>query len=410
MTDGHTEQTRQSLWFLITALCVGGAEQTLVNLANDVDAEQYDVTIWTIFETNPLESAVDPHVTIRSLTDCGRVENGSVVAVSNPLAYLTVPIRFCWVAATEQPDIVQSFLFFDNLLARLAGLVSPATIITGVRSVPNDPSRIRAALDSVTIGLSDRVVSNSRDGAALAVERGADPACVSVIPNGRRVEQFSRASPEAVETELGLESDELVVGTVGRLLERKGHFELVTAWARVLEREPNARLLLVGDGQDADAIQSQAEQLGCTAQIEFMGTRRDIPSLLAAMDVFVFPSHFEGLPGAVIEAMAAGVPIVATPVDGTADLLDSYHTALFVPVEAPDALAWAITRLLEAPTLRDGLGEAARERARERYTVATMVEQFEALYREVGPCGTAGASQLSADRATSRPGRATPES
>jgi glycosyltransferase involved in cell wall biosynthesis len=101
------------------------------------------------------------------------------------------------------------------------------------------------------------------------------------------------------------------------------------------------------------------------------------------MDVFVFPYHFEGLPGAVIEAMAAGLPIVATPVDGTAELLDAYETGLFVPVEAPDAIAWATIRLLESPPLRAALGDGGQRRARSEFTTAVMVESFEALYEDV---------------------------
>lgn len=383
MSERGADSERQTLWFLITALCVGGAEQTLVDLANNVDTDRYDVTIWTIFETNPLASEVDQAITIRSLTGCGRVENGSVVGVTNPLAFLAVPIRFCFAAATERPDIIHSFLLFDNLLARFGGLACSATVITGVRSVPNDPSRLRTALDRLTIGLSDHIVSNSKAGARLAIDRGADSVAVSVVPNGRHVDRFSEANPKAVRTELNVESDELIVGTVGRLLERKGHFELVTAWNEVRKREPGARLVFVGDGQDGDEIKAHAEQLGCRDNIEFLGTRRDVPALLAAMDVFVFPSHFEGLPGAVIEAMAAGVPIVATPVDGTAELLDAYRTGLFVPVESPDVLAWAMTRLLETPTLRERLGRAARTEAAAEYTIDAMVTRFETLYHDL---------------------------
>ena len=383
MSERSEPEQRVELWFLITALCIGGAERTLVDLANEVAADGYDVTVWTIFDSNPLAAELDAAIDVRSLTSSGRVEDGAVVGVTNPLAYVLAPARFLYAAATERPDLVQSFLFFDNLLARLAGVVSPARIVTGVRSVPNDPHTVRAAADRLTIRLSDRVVSNSRNGATLAIDRGASVDDVSVIPNGRHLETYSTARPDPVRSELDVGEDELVVGTVGRLLERKGHFELVTAWSRVVNLEPNARLLFVGDGQDRAAIEAHAEELGCAGSIEFLGNRGDVPALLAAIDVFAFPSHFEGLPGAVIEAMAAGLPIVATPVDGTAELLDEYRTGLFVPVDAPEPLAWAIYRLLQTPDLRDRLGASARDEARQHYTVDSMVSSFEALYRDV---------------------------
>lgn len=374
-------ETDRTLWFIITALTVGGAEQTLVDLANNVDADRYDVTIWTIFDTNPLAADLQSDVTVRSLTDKGRVENGYVVGATNPLVYLAAPLRFWYAAAVERPAIIQSFLLFDNVFARVAGLVCPATVVSGVRSVPNDRSLGRSVLDRATIGLSDIVVSNSEAGAAYAVELGADPERVRVVPNGRNVDQFRSADAADVRAELAIDDDELVVGTVGRLIERKGHAELITAWADVRTRVPNARLLVVGDGVQREALQAHAEAVGCADSVEFLGRRDDVPELLAAMDVFAFPSHFEGLPGAVIEAMAAGCAIVATPVDGTTDLLDDYRTGLFVPVDSPEPLGWAISRLLESPQLRATLGDSARTEATAEYTVDTMVERFESVYR-----------------------------
>lgn len=378
----ETTADRTTIWLFITALCTGGAERTLVDLANGLDEERYDVAVWTIFDATPLAAELRPGVTVRSLTSAGRVENDAVVGVRNPLAYVAVPVRFCYAAATERPDVIQSFLFFDNVLARLAGLLAPATIVTGVRAVPNDPSRVRALLDRATLPLSDVVVSNSGAGRDLAVARGADADRVRVIRNGRDVSRYQESHADALEAELDLDG-EPVVGTVGRLLERKGHFDLIAAWATLRRNGVDGRLLFVGDGADRAAIERRARELDCADSIDFLGTRRDVPALLSVMDVFAFPSHFEGLPGAVIEAMAAGLPIAATPVDGTAELLDGYRTGLFVPVEAPEELAWALTRLLETPALRESLGDAARSEAEERFTVESMVGEFEALYEEL---------------------------
>jgi len=384
MSANATETDRTSVWLFITALCVGGAAQTLVDLANNLDTDAYDVTIWTIFATTPLESELREDITVRSLTSCGQVENGSVTEVTNPAAYVLVPLRFWYVASVERPDVIQSFLFFDNVIARFAGLLSRTTTITGVRAVPKDPDTVRATVDRMTIGLSDYIVSNSRAGKELAIERGANPERVSVIRNGRNISEYRDADSAPVESELDIDDSELVVGTVGRLLERKGHFELITAWANRQESEVDARLLFVGEGKDGDAIRSHAQELECADSIEFLGTRRDVPALLSAMDVFAFPSYFEGLPGAVIEAMAAGLPIVATPVDGTEALLDNYHTGLFVPPKTTDDLEWALTRLLETPDLRGSLGDDAQQRAQAAFGIDSMVDAFETLYVDVG--------------------------
>ncbi|PSQ05589.1 glycosyltransferase [Halobacteriales archaeon QS_6_71_20] len=374
---------RTDVWLFITALCVGGAEKTLVELANGLDADGYDVTVWTVFETNPLAAELRSGIPVRTLTSCGRVENGAVVAVTDRTAYLTVPLRFCYAAYRERPDVIHSFLLFDNLIAGVAGLIVPSTVVTGVRLVPDDEGRVRTLFRRVAVRLSDRIVSNSETGRDLAVDRGADPERVTVIGNGRDVSRYHAGSGAAVRSELDVGEDELVVGTVGRLLERKGHFELLTAWAQVRERGIDARLVLVGDGADREALEARAEELGCADSVEFPGMRDDVPDVLAAMDVFAFPSHYEGMPGSVIEAMAAGLPIVATPVDGTAELLESYRTGLFVPVEAPTDLGWAITRLVESPSLRWALGNAAQRHARTTLTIDAMVDRFEAFYREL---------------------------
>ena len=389
MSETSCESEQITIWLFITALCVGGAERTLVDLANGLDDERYDVTVWTIFDANPLAADLQSTVTVRSLTSAGQVANSAVDSVTNPLVYVVVPVRFCYVAAVERPDIIHSFLFFDNILARIAGIVAPSTIITGVRSVPNEPNRLRAVVDRATIGLSDLIVSNSEAGSELAVARGADADHVTVIRNGRDISAYQHAEAEAIRTELDLD-DEIVVGTVGRHLERKGHFELITAWSQLQETAIDVRLLFVGDGPDRAAVERHARELGCADSIEFLGMRDDVPALLSVMDLFAFPSHFEGLPGAVIEAMAAGLPIVATPVDGTAELLDNYHTGLFVSVEAPAELAWALRRLLEAPALRSALGETAKQEATQRFTIERMVAEFDDQYRTL--TGTTPAS------------------
>jgi len=376
---------QKSVWLFITALCVGGAAKTLVDLANNLNSDEYEVTVWTIFATTPLETELRGEIRIRSLTSYGEVTNDSVTGVTNPIAYIQAPIKFWYTIILERPDLLQSFLFFDNIIARVGGFVSRTPVITGVRAVPKDPSTFRTLIDRLTIGLSDHIVSNSKAGKQLAIDRGAEPECVSVIRNGRAIATYQQRDASKIKSELDLEETELLVGTVGRLLERKGHFELITAWNNVRQMGINARLIFVGDGKDRADIERHARELGCDDSIDFLGTRRDIPELLTAMDLFAFPSHFEGLPGAVIEAMAAGLPIVATPVDGTGELIDNYQTGLFVSVDEVEELTWALIRLLESPNLRDSLGDAAQQQASEEYGIDTMVNQFESLYQEITP-------------------------
>lgn len=359
------------IWYLIGSLDVGGANRVLVDLANNLPNDRYEVTVWTIVDDNPLAADLDDSVSHRSLSVSGKHD-------------VTAVVRFLW-HLRDGPDILQSFCLYDNLLAGIAGIVYPdLTVVTGVRSVPTHPGIRRRFIDRVAFQGSDRVVSNSESGAAFATRRGADSAEVRVIPNGRDLSEYARgeAGPEVYD-ELGLSPQGPVVGAVGRLIERKGHADLVMAWPRIRDRFPDAQLVIVGDGPYRPALEALVESSSESGSIRLVGRRDDVPTVLDAMDVFVFPSHFEGLPNALMEAMAAGLPVVATPVDGNAELVSEGETGVFVPVEDPDALANAVVDLLEWPDGGSSLGDAAREHITREYSVDRMVSAFESLYEEL---------------------------
>jgi glycosyltransferase involved in cell wall biosynthesis len=375
---------RTSVWYFVPALSYGGAERTLVDLANGLDHDRYDVTVWTIFEQNPLAELLDDAVTLRTLGIDGKTpgdDDHYVTGARDPTGYVEAPIRFLLAVRAARPDVLQSFLLFDNVIARLAGRVSPGTtVVSGVRSVETDPPLARRLLDRATLPLADHVVSNSQSGAERAVERGVPPERVDVIWNGRDIDRYRSGDPAGLHEEFDIPETAPVVGTVGRLIERKGHHDLVAAWPAVVERFPDARLLIVGDGPQRGRLRKQATDLGCSDRVVLTGMRDDVPALLALFDVFVLPSYFEGLPGALIEAMGAERPIVTTPVDGSGELVGNYQHGLHVDVGAPAEVAWAVIRLLETPELADSLGRRAGERAEDECTVEGMVGRFESLY------------------------------
>jgi glycosyltransferase involved in cell wall biosynthesis len=175
--------------------------------------------------------------------------------------------------------------------------------------------------------------------------------------------------------------DGIVVGNVARLAEQKGHRDLIAAAPAVLERHPDARFAVAGDGELRAELEALARPLG--EQFTFLGERDDVPDLLASFDVFAYPSRFEGLCLAVIEAQAAGVPVVATPVGGIVENVVDGKTGLLVPPRDPVALAGAIVRILDDPELARALAERARPRVRERYTRQRMVERTLALYDSI---------------------------
>jgi glycosyltransferase involved in cell wall biosynthesis len=186
-----------------------------------------------------------------------------------------------------------------------------------------------------------------------------------VVPLGIDLERFAAAEP-------ALRKDGPVVGNVARLAPQKDHATLLEA-ARLLG---DVRFVIVGDGELREELERRADGL----PVELIGARDDVPELLASFDVFAFPSLFEGLCLAVIEAQAAGVPVVATPVGGIRETVVDGETGLLVPTGDPAALAGAIRRLLDEPDLAGRLADEARRRVRERYSEQRMVELTLGLY------------------------------
>jgi glycosyltransferase involved in cell wall biosynthesis len=190
-----------------------------------------------------------------------------------------------------------------------------------------------------------------------------------VVPLGVELERFARGTPVL---------DGRIVGNVARLAEQKGHRDLIAAAALVLERRPDVRFVVAGEGELREELERLARPLG--DRFLFLGARGDVPDLLASFDVFAFPSLFEGLCVAVIEAQAAGVPVVATPVGGIKESIADGETGWLVPPRDPDALAERIVWVLDHDAEAREVAAAARTRAFERHSVERMVAETMALY------------------------------
>jgi glycosyltransferase involved in cell wall biosynthesis len=242
--------------------------------------------------------------------------------------------------------------------------------------------------------LADRLLSRFTDGAIavsgstrdfLVRERSVPPERVRVIWNGAPLDEFAPVPAEkslALRQALGIAPEALVFGTIGRLSAQKGHVHLIDAAARILPGRPEARLLIVGDGDLASDLRARAAALGICGQTLFVGHRTDVRELLGVLDVFCISSLYEGTPLALFEAMAAGKPIVSTAVDGCREVLTEGETGLLVPAADAAALAAGLERVLSDPALRAALAAGARAASR-RYDVAACVDAMQAFYDEL---------------------------
>jgi len=294
----------------------------------------------------------------------------------------------------RRPLVMHSYNFYANVFsipaARLAGV---PCVIASIRDMGVYLTPMQLRVQRWVCGLADRIVVNADAVRDWLVEDGYEARKIHVIRNGARMTLFETASGESpIRTELGIPAVAKVVMMVSRLNPQKGIEHLLESVPAILARVPDAWFVIVGDvvmGSSAEEeayaclLASRARELGVAGRVVFTGLRRDIPNLLAAADLSVLPSLSEGLPNSVIEAMAAGLPVVATKVGGIPELIQQGRNGLLVAPGNKSALVESITALLSNPFLSRRLGEAARIRIKTGFSFEKMFQETVSLYRTV---------------------------
>jgi glycosyltransferase involved in cell wall biosynthesis len=241
--------------------------------------------------------------------------------------------------------------------------------------------RLYAYIDQFMLRRFNHVVAVSDEIAGEIIASGVPSAKVSVIDNGIDLAAFRNPTPG-----VGVEFRERgmrIVGAVGRLVDQKGFDFLLRAIPRILERFPGTVFLIAGEGTERAKLEALASELGITGQVYFMGARNDMPNVYASFDVFVLPSLNEGMPIALIEAMATAKPVVATRVAAVPKLVIDGETGLLIEPQSPQALSDAICQLLENSVLRERLGRAARAKVEQQFSSQVMAQRYLKLYRQL---------------------------
>lgn len=222
------------------------------------------------------------------------------------------------------------------------------------------------------------------DDVAAAVRRDFHPPRhrVFTVPNGVDTQRYGHVVDRgAVRRRVGIPGEARVLIVVAKLMEQKGHVYLLRALPAILERHPDLHVLLVGDGPLRSAISTSIAQLRGADRVHRVGNRHDVGDLLAASDVFVLPSLWEGLPMALLEAMATGLPVVATSVSGSGQVVVDGESGMLVTPGDEIALSGAITRLLDNPDRAQHMGRAARERVERFYSARAQASRLAEIYR-----------------------------
>ena len=240
--------------------------------------------------------------------------------------------------------------------------------------------------DYLTLYMPDRLVPVSKGMARqVMMLPGISSGKVTAIQNAIPCDSFYRPETRpASRLDLGLAPEQLVFGYTGRLDAVKRIDLLLLAFAKIHENQPQTRLLLVGEGSERKELEALAERLGITSAVIWTGYRADIPSLLAAMDVYVQPSHNEGLSLSILEAMAASKPVLATNVGGVLEVLHQRETGLVIPASStPAELISAMLELSTNPGLRAQLGEMAQKHVFEEFSLQRMVDAYACVYQSM---------------------------
>ncbi|HSE06906.1 MAG TPA: glycosyltransferase [Methylomirabilota bacterium] len=357
---------------VLDSLQVGGTENGTANLLRTLEPGDLRHTVVAMTTTGPVAARLPAGVAVHCL---GKRPGWDFRAV----ARLTALLR------RLRPDIVHSRNWgaFDAVpAARLAGV--PVVIHGEHGREVGDPAglnRRRNRLRRLFLPFIDRYVTVSFDLARWLVDVVRIPATrVVTIHNGVDVARFSDERSRRGRAALGVPEGDLVVGTIGRLDPVKDQVGLIEAFAHVRTGDVPATLVIVGDGPCRGALEARAERLGIGERVRFLGARSDVAMLLGGFDVFVLPSIAEGISNTILEAMASGLPVVATETGGNPELVQHDVTGRLVPVGDRDGLAAAVGAYVADPHLRLLHGKAGRARAVEEFPLERMAARYRELY------------------------------
>lgn len=283
-----------------------------------------------------------------------------------------------WFIRRQNFDVAVTLLFFSDVIGRLLSKWGKVPrVVSSLRARNINYSGLQRRLVRSTMWIADAVVINSAGIREFAIaEEGALEDRIELIPNGVVVENYTSAvEPRRVRSQLGVSDSCVLIAAVGRLTRQKGFDTLMHAMSLLTRRDVN--LVLYGVGEEEVSLRGLAHQLSLNDRVHFAGFRRDIPSLLGAMDIYVHPSRFEGMPNALLEAMASACPIVATDVDGNRELISDGIHGWLVPPDNAELLAAAIAAALNDPDEARRRGRAARQRVATQFSVEAMITAWE---------------------------------
>ena len=355
---------------VVLNLDYGGLEKCVIHLVNNIKEAGIETEIICLKDKGSLAVEAER-------------EGVKVTALNKPEGFkLGYVFKLADLIKKSNADIVHSHNFGPLIYASLAAKLA------GKPCMHTRHGRKEEWVFSFIWNINDAIVSVSNDTKNhLLSNNRIDQQRMRVIYNGIDTDQYSgRMTDEqktALREELGISQNSFVITNVGRLSKEKDQFTLIKAFSYLRKKEMDADLLLVGDGPVKDELVSLAKELKVEDRVRFVGFRDDIAELLAVSQIFVLSSFREGVPLSLLEAMASGVPVVATKVGGNPEVVKDGESGILVPCGFPERIEAAIMRMYVNADQRSTMANNARDTARKFFSLKTMVDQYIATYEEL---------------------------
>ena len=368
---------------VIDTLTTGGAQALLLTFAKEMQARGQALTVICLdgARSSPVEEQLQ--------------ELGAhlVYVPGSRLFDLPRLLRLYRVLRSERADGVHTHLTYANILGSLAGWLAGLPVVATIHSEAPDPgwdNQARHLVETWALRRFARRVIAVGPRVEAGQRRRMGAGKVVAVPNAVTIPPvLSAAKRAAMRRELQGDGTGPVLIAVGRLSPEKGYLDLLEAFASLLPRLPAARLLIAGDGALRETLQAKIQSLGLAGRVSLLGWRSDVPRLLSACDLFVSASHWEGLPIAVLEAMACALPVVAPAVGDLLEVI-SPETGVLVPPGQPQELARALETVLVDPERLTRMGQAAREQVQCNYHSRVWADRLLEVYRQAREVRRAG--------------------
>ena len=305
-----------------------------------------------------------------------------------------VPLVFLWqLCWREKFDLVSTHTSKGGMLGRIAAKLAGVPAITHhvhgfgfhefthpwVKQVYVQFEKLGAMCHSLMITVGEQHREFAME---LGIEKGER---IRTILNGIEIEKFLGHERAAIRRELGFGDGEVILGSIGRLAPQKGFAYMIEAMPAIVAKNPKARLVIAGIGELEGELKALVAAKGMEQHVTFLGFRRDAPRLLAAFDVFVHPSLWEGLSISLMEAMVAGCPIVCSRIPGNIEMIEDGRTGIFSVAAEPESIVAGVNRMLADPAVARAMAETAQREGIERFSVERMVRENVAAYDSVAP-------------------------